>query len=74
MSIELTPAGKQAYDILGWAYEDLSRVPEARKKVAALWEATEERQARNEISDVATQLSRLADTGRSMSGNITSQP
>ena len=73
--ITLTPAGKKANEILDWAYRDLSRVPEAQKRVIALGtDLPAGSQARNEVGDVATQLSRLADTSGTMpTTSITAQ-
>lgn len=66
MTVRLTTEGTRANQIMAWAYQDLpGRLDQARQQVGAMWEGADTDEARNEIGDVATQLSRLA------SGNVT---
>ena len=67
MSASLTPQGTEAYQLLSWAYNDLSaNLAAARIRIAELWDEAADQQARNEIGDVATQLSRLAGSAVTM--------
>lgn len=67
MSANLTPQGTEAYQLLSWAYNDLAaNLAAARTRIAELWDEAADQQARNEIGDVATQLSRLAGSAVTM--------
>jgi hypothetical protein len=76
MPPELTPAGQRAQGILTYAYEDLEKnLQPARKRIANLLRSVPEgTRGRNEVGDVATQLSRLASgPGTMPSDSITAQ-
>lgn len=67
MSLERTPAGKQAYVILAWAYDDpASRAEDAIGRVNRLMNPSLTDQARQELTDVGTMLSRLAGSLRTI--------
>lgn len=60
MSIELTPQGKQAQQIVDWAWDQpAERAAEGLRRISAL-AATAEGQALIEIQDAGTMLARLA--------------
>ena len=58
-----TQPGQQAYQIRAWVYEDpAARADEGLQRIDALARSTEDPAALNEIIDVGTMLSRLADS------------
>ena len=73
MSVQLTPAGRDAYAAVQQAFDDRTQIDAARQTVASLALAHPAGQEAREISDAATMLSRLASSVRPQARTISSQ-
>lgn len=72
MTVQLTKAGEQAFELVQWAFEDpANRAEHARQKVAEIHAIS--LQERNEVGDAATMLSRLAGSLEPDGRNISEQ-